>query len=375
MKNRITVFVFCILLVSCSLGYASEDSTANSYSEYELIKLFNEVSKKTPEVVRIPAGLYIVGKDLPSGVYTILKNSEVAQNTDNDISHVAVYSSMEEYNKDPDNFFDDDSCTLIACNTFWNGFSYELTDGMILYVKMGKAGITKHSRNLFAAFWEKEDGQASAVDLLSVIRSGSQKEHPVENENDEELHIIVESSTDWNVTKKYEYNDKYGYNCFIVFKHTLPVDQKTTVKFTFYDSSNNIIGETEDYVGCTGCDFDYIASGRNKTEYKYVVASISSTDLNRTTNCMDGIKVSSSREDLKIIVTAENIGEKPISYCELDVLYFDEHKNLVDSSSTYLFRTDSEMKKGDIIAREIEKYLGSFDSYDLFYNAYNFGNK
>ena len=145
--KRITAFIVCILLLTCSLGYASEESAVNLNSDYEPEELFKEVSRNIPEVVSVPAGLYIVGKDLPAGVYTVLKNSEVAGNSDEDFSHIAVFSSMEEYNKDPDNFFNDDSHALIACNTVWNGFSYELIDGMVLCVKMGKAGITKHSKN------------------------------------------------------------------------------------------------------------------------------------------------------------------------------------------------------------------------------------
>lgn len=370
-----TTIIACLILLICSVGYASESSSADVYSEYEIVKLFNEVSKKIPEVVRVPAGLYTVGKDLPAGSYTVLKNSEISYNTDNDISHVAVFNSMEEYKKDPENLFNDDSLALIACNTYWNGFSYELTDGMILYVKMGKAGIVKHSKNLFAAFWETEDEQVSSVDISSIIRSRRSEELPAQDDAYAESHIIVESSDNWIITKKYEYNNKYGYNCFVVFKHAFPVDQNTTVTFTFYDSNNSIIGETVDYVGCTGCDFEYIASGRSDVEYKYVVASISSSDLSKTTDCMDGIKVSSSRNDLNIIVTAENIGEKPISNCKIDVLYFDENNNVVDSAFTYLFISDSEMKTGEIITQEINKYLGAFDSYELFYNACNYGNK
>ena len=124
MMKRIAALIICFIMLICSSGYASEDSAANTYSKYELIKLFNEVSDRIPEVVRVPAGLYVVGKDLPAGIYTILNNASVAQNTIEDISHVAIFSSMEEYNKDPDNLFNDDSRALIACNTYWDGFSY-----------------------------------------------------------------------------------------------------------------------------------------------------------------------------------------------------------------------------------------------------------
>ncbi len=372
--KRIIILIICILLCICSSGYASETLEANSYSDYELVRLYKEVSHKIFDPVKVPAGLYVVGKDLPSGFYTVLKNSEVPQSMDNDFCHVAVFSSMEEYKINPDNLFDEDSHALIACNTFWNGFSYELTDGMVLFIKMGKAGITRHSKNLFAVFWADEGEKSSTVDLTTILNSGRSERVISDEAQTYDSKIIVEDSNNWTITKKYEYNDRYGYYCFVVFKHSFLVDQNTTVSFTFYDNYNNIVGVVEDNVGCTGCDYEYIASGRNKTEYKYVVVSFSSKDLNRTTDCMDGIKISSSREDLKIIVNAENIGDKPISSCKLNVLYFDANRNVVDSLYTYLnISYSDEMQKGDIINQEINKYSGDFDSYELYYNACNYG--
>ena len=105
------------------------------------------------------------------------------------------------------------------------------------------------------------------------------------------------------------------------------------------------------------------------------MVSFASSNLNRTTDCMDGLKISSSRDDLKIIVKAENVGEKPISNCKINVLYFDENQKAIDSTYTYLNISNSEMQRGEVITQEIDKYLGSFNSYELFYNACNYGNK
>ena len=394
--KRIIALVICGLLFCCSIGYASSGFNVNDYSDEELARIYSAVSAKVFDCVRVPAGLYVVGKDLPAGVYTVLLNSEVAHNSDSDFSHVAVFNSMEDYKQDPDDFFSENSKAVIACNTIWNGFSYELTDGMVLAVKMGKAGITKHSKNLFAAFWDNEDEIIPAAVQESANKETEENNSKEEllNDNDNEEReiekaedvadivtgeskpgIIYKDADGWDITKNYIYNDRYGYYCLVRFKHSFPIDQKTYVTFTFYDKGDNIIGVVEDYVGCTGSGFDYIAKGRNEAEYDHVVVSFASTDLKKTTDCMDGIKITSSRVDKKIIVSAENVGDKPISNCKLDVIYFDENENVVDSAWTYLSIPDSEMQKGDIINEQIMKYMGDFNSYELYYNACNFGNK
>ena len=142
--KRITAYPAC---------FAEINFNVNDYTADELAEIYSIVSEKLFGCVKIPAGLYVVGKDFPAGTYTILDNSEVPGNESNEFAHVAIFPSMEEYNADPNNFFNDDSRAVMACNTFWNGMSCEMTDGMVLVVLMGKIGMTKVNSHMFDAFW------------------------------------------------------------------------------------------------------------------------------------------------------------------------------------------------------------------------------
>ena len=154
MKKAITVIISMVLVVSMSTALADLNFNIDDYTEDELAEIYSIVSKKVMGCIRVPAGLYVVGKDFPAGTYSILSNRDVPDSTSDDFSHVAIFNNMEEYNKDPHNFFNDDSLAVIACNTLWGGMSCDMTDGMVLIVNMGKAGLSKVNSNIFDAFWK-----------------------------------------------------------------------------------------------------------------------------------------------------------------------------------------------------------------------------
>lgn len=154
MVKKIFALAICIMVLCSSSCLADTTFNVDDYTTDELASIYSIVSMRVFKCVKVPAGQYIVGVDLPAGTYTVLENDDVEGNTSNDFSHVAVFNNMEEYNKDPNNFFNDDSLAVRACNTLWNGFSCELTDGMVLVVKMGTVGMTKKNKNIFDAFWD-----------------------------------------------------------------------------------------------------------------------------------------------------------------------------------------------------------------------------
>ena len=78
-----------------------------------------------------------------------MSNSDVEGNSSNDFAHAAIFASMEEYKKNPDNLFNDDSLAVMACNTLWSGMSCELEDGMVLIVKFGIVGLSKANSSIF----------------------------------------------------------------------------------------------------------------------------------------------------------------------------------------------------------------------------------
>lgn len=150
--KKFIVVILAIFFVINATCLAEVDFNPDAYTADELAEIYSIVSEKVFDCVKVPAGLYVVGKDLPAGTYTVLANKEVPGNTSDDFAHAAVFASMEDYNKNS-SLFNDDSLHVMACNTLWSGMSGEWTDGMVLLVKFGKIGLSKVDNNIFNAFW------------------------------------------------------------------------------------------------------------------------------------------------------------------------------------------------------------------------------
>lgn len=157
-KKIIAIVILISLFLNVS-SFADGAYNLEKYSSTELEAIYSMASNEAFGCVKVPTGLYIVGKDLPSGIYTVLKNSDTPGNTQDDFSHVAIFNSIDDYKKDPNNIFNEGSYAIASCNTMWNGLSCELNDGMVLVVYLGLAGITKADDNLFSIIWDSEANQ------------------------------------------------------------------------------------------------------------------------------------------------------------------------------------------------------------------------
>ena len=155
MKKLISLMICFIMLFSCTC-FADVNFNPDDYTDEELGEIYGIISEKLYSCVEVPAGIYVVGKDLPAGLYTILSNSDLDDSDSDNFSHVAVFNNMDEYNQSGGDFFGDESPAVMACNTLWNGMSMELTDDMVLVVKMGIAGLSKTKSSIFASFWEND---------------------------------------------------------------------------------------------------------------------------------------------------------------------------------------------------------------------------
>lgn len=194
MKKIISFLIFTsFLLSSSSLADGAYD--LSTYSINELEAIYSIASNEAFGCVKVPSGLYIVGKDLPSGVYTVLKNSETPGNTQDDFSHVAIFNSIDDYKKDPNNIFNEGSYAIASCNTMWNGLSCELTNGMVLVVYLGIAGITKADNDLFSIFGDsKSTEDDEKADSFSSVNTEAMYAFLKESTKNGELKL---KSFDW----------------------------------------------------------------------------------------------------------------------------------------------------------------------------------
>lgn len=146
--------ILCCLTMLCASSMAEVDFDVDDYSQSELAEIYSLVSEKLNDCVIVPQGFYIVGTDLPAGRYVVMRNSDLPGD-DPEFSWVAIFNNVDDYKKETSHWSWDseDSQCVDMCNTLWGGMTCELTDGMVLAVGFGTAGIRKVESGIFSAFW------------------------------------------------------------------------------------------------------------------------------------------------------------------------------------------------------------------------------
>ena len=154
--KKLVSLMLCLLLL-CSTCYAEVDFNVDNYTTEELAEIYSIVSEKLHGCIVVPAGYYVVGTDLPAGKYTILDNDDMP-GEDPEYAHVAVFRNMDDYNiegvKHSTWWFNEEHINVNACNTLWGGMTVELSDGMVLVVAVGNAGIRKVQTGIFDTLWD-----------------------------------------------------------------------------------------------------------------------------------------------------------------------------------------------------------------------------
>ena len=151
--KKLIISLTLILAVLASPAFGEVDFDAAKYSPDQLAEIYSIVSDKLFDCVIVPQGYYVVGEDLPAGRYTVVKNSELPEGSE--FSWVAIFNSIEDCKSEASywSWDDDDSKCITWVNTLWSGLTYDLTDGMVLAVGFGTAGIRKSQPSLFKSFW------------------------------------------------------------------------------------------------------------------------------------------------------------------------------------------------------------------------------
>ena len=157
LQRIIPLFLVALFVLSMALPTSCSADTSfdiSKYTDNELAEIYSAISSKLFDCIVVPQGIYVVGEDLPAGRYAILQNGDLPGD-DPQYSHVAIFSNMDDYKKESNNYswFEDDSICVDACNTIWGGINCELSDGMVIAVAFGTAGIRRHYSDLFASFW------------------------------------------------------------------------------------------------------------------------------------------------------------------------------------------------------------------------------
>lgn len=149
MKKLIAFVTAILLILLSSVAIADVDVSGLSYDE--LVDLVNKAqyemmkTDKWEEVV-VPEGIYIIGRDIPAGRWTISAPPKVYV--------IYVYVGKTMYDEFSVNF---DSMTGLHGTQYslykegdTSSITYDLKDGMILQIKSGSGIFTPYTGNGFS---------------------------------------------------------------------------------------------------------------------------------------------------------------------------------------------------------------------------------
>lgn len=153
--KKLLPFVLCIILISTTSCCYAASFNIDDYTSAELASIHGEISKELYDCIIVPQGFYVVGKDLPAGQYCILKNSELPGD-DPEYCWIALFNSKDDYLNETSywSWDSEESKCVTWCNTLWGGETWELSEGMVIAIGFGTAGIRKVETSVFSSFWD-----------------------------------------------------------------------------------------------------------------------------------------------------------------------------------------------------------------------------
>ncbi len=140
---------------------------------------------------------------------------------------------------------------------------------------------------------------------------------------------------------------------------TLEINANVTAK----DSNGNVIGAKTgtEYAVDSGKSvlMKYLFDSNNIKTFDYSITAKKSNNWSKS--AVDDIKTDIKKSENKLIVTCTNVGTEPARFVEVTALFF-KNGTAIDSGFTYCVDSESELKAGNTIVKEINIY-DDFDDY------------
>ncbi len=178
------------------------------------------------------------------------------------------------------------------------------------------------------------------------------------------------SSTDLQITE-YQYDNSIGDTLwFLVVKNNSDKDVSVNANAIAYDSSGNMIGADDTSI-------DVLGAGQTSICYFYFsgVSGIARVDYQAYTDTasyytdvIHNLSVNQTINNNNVIVAVTNNGAESAEFVEAYALFFDDQRNLVGYSSTYVTDADSEIKSGATITKQLDSYK-PFSDVEVYFTG------
>lgn len=167
--------------------------------------------------------------------------------------------------------------------------------------------------------------------------------------------LSQEISPEYEIIKEYKWQSSIAYHNDLLIKNTSGYDAIIYLDVLFFDKDGNVVGVTHDAKG--GCEDGYETywSISNDLPFDYIEYEFFMVPDTENQGLQSLIKLSTNvLENNKVIISATNIGDKPIGMLECFVLFMDENGNVVDYAWEFLGDSDAELKPGATLYEQVK---------------------
>lgn len=157
----------------------------------------------------------------------------------------------------------------------------------------------------------------------------------------------------WEITKEFFYNTNDAQQYLLLLKNTSGFNADISISVKFYDADEQLVGVANEREHA--CEDGHLTFWRFSNDIEFVSVTYEISVLEEK-YYQDGgqtaIDVETSVVGGKVILSATNIGEKPVEFVAYNVLFLDEADDVVGTATGYFFDGDFELKPGVTDMRE-----------------------
>ena len=169
----------------------------------------------------------------------------------------------------------------------------------------------------------------------------------------------------YEVVKEYLWDSSLGQHNDLVIRNTIGYDAVIYLDVQFYDRDGSLVDRKED--GKRACQDGYETFWMIYSEkpYDHIDYTLEFVPDTRDQGLQSILELSTGIRGNTAIITAKNIGDKPIDLLEYYLLFLDEDGNAVACDYDFWGDDDGELKPGVTMTREVECPL-SFVSLEFY---------
>lgn len=238
--------------------------------------------------------------------------------------------------------------------------------GIILIWVWGKnksTGIKVGLSILCFIFWLLTVGEAKPDEQVTTtgMTQGTSKVNAVVEEDLSELVTVVE---------EYSYENIIGStNYVLIVKNNSGKSVDVNINATAMDAEGKLIGAADSFEsalsgGEEACLINLFSGVKGVASFSYTL----SVEENRYyEGAIQDLAFEQSITDKKVIVSCTNNGKEAVEFVRAYGLFFKEGK-LVDSDTSYIIDSDSELKPGVTLSKELSS-SNEFDEVKVYYSG------